>query len=146
MQFGILVTDHGKHSAEKWAVHTAGHVIQVAATAQGVQAIDGRKLELRIIDVLEKIHQAAMDHEQGKLAELGAERHPMPHEPGEFANQALNEIGEAAKGTIFADHFDNPETINYLMPVLLEHFAAAMEIERQWHGSHPSKAQSAGAA
>lgn len=140
MQLGILATDYGKHSADKWAAHTAGYVISIATTASGVQEIEGRRLENKIFELLAKIHQAAMDHEQAKLAEFGAERHDHPHEPGDFANQAINEISEAAKDTIFHEHFEKPETVNYLMPVLLEHFAAAMEIERQWHETHPSRA------
>lgn len=145
MQFGILVTDGGPHSAAKWAEHTAAHVIQIAKDAPDMKQVPARKLEIAIIDILERVHQASMDHEKGKLAELGAERHDHPHEPGEFANMAFNEITEAANGTPFEAHFQDPEYANYLMPVLLEHFAAGQEIERQWHDTHPSRAQKAGA-
>jgi hypothetical protein len=146
MQLGILVTDHGKHSVEKWAAHTASHIIQIASNAAGVQAIEARKLELKIIDVLEEHHGAVMEHEQGKLAEHGIERHDHPHEPEHFADEALLKILAAADGTRFEEHFAQSATVQHISKVLHEHFAASMDIERQWHPTHKAHlAQKAGA-
>lgn len=136
MQLGILVTDHGKHSAEKWAAHTAGHIIQIATTAAGAQAIEGRKLELQIIEILEKHHSDVMAHEQKCLAEDGVDRHDEPHEPEAFADGGLADIVAAAAGTQFESHFADPETVLHIAKVLHEHFAASMDIERQWHPTH----------
>lgn len=136
MQLGILVTDYGKHSAEKWAAHTASHIISIASSAAGVQAVEARKLELKIIDALEGHHGAVMEHEQGKLEEHGIDRHDHPKEPLPFAETALAEIVAAAKGTRFEAHFAATETRDHIMRVLLEHFAASMDIERQWHPTH----------
>jgi hypothetical protein len=132
MQLGILATDYGKHSVEKWAAHTASHIIQIASSAAGVQVIEARKLELKVIDILEGHHQAVMDHEQAKLEEHGVARHAQPYDPEAFADTALAEIVAAAKGTRFEEHFANPETVSHISRVLHEHFAASMDIERQW--------------
>jgi hypothetical protein len=140
MQLGILVTDHGKHSAEKWAVHTASHIIQIASSAAGVQAFEGRKLELKVIDILEGNHQAVMDHEQVKLKEHGVARHAQEYDPEEFVDTALDAIVAAAKGTRFEEHFANHETVEHISRVLHEHFAASMDIERQWHPTFKEKA------
>lgn len=140
MQLGILATDNGKHSVEKWAAHTASHIIQIASSAAGVAAIEARKLELKVIDVLEGHHQEVMAHEQAKLKEIGVARHAQPYDPEEFANTALAGFIAAAKGTRFEEHFANPETVLHVSKVLHEHFAASMDIERQWHPTFKERA------
>jgi hypothetical protein len=140
MQLGILVTDNGKHSAEKWAVHTASSIIQIAASAAGVQAIEARKLELNVLNILEVRHKEAMDYERAELEKDGIARQAQPCDPEAFADTALAEIVAASQGTRFEEHFKNPETVLHIARVLHEHFAASMTIERQWHPTFKEKA------
>lgn len=129
----VLTTNGGPHSPEKWAIVTAGQIIQVAATAIGVQAMDARKLENKIIDILEKHHGKVQTQERGKIKTHGDERLSHALDPTEYIDTALDEIVAAAKGMLYEPHFSKPETRDYLRNLLGQHFATNMHIERSWH-------------
>lgn len=134
MQVGIMKTDGGPHSAEKWAVVTAGQILQVASDSESLQAIEGRRLELKIIDILVDHHTEVQTEERGKLAEHGCGRlgHELDCECHNLDDK-VEQIANAAKGTAFEAHFAKPETKAYIRNVLGQHFATSMDIERSYH-------------
>lgn len=73
MQIGVLVTNHGKHSDEKLAIACACDIIQIGADASGHQAIEGRKLENKIIDVIEGAFKRLSDFEHAEIAAKGTD-------------------------------------------------------------------------
>ncbi len=130
----ILITDGGPHPAEKWAVITAGAIIDVAESARGKpSAIEGRKLELKIIDILEGHHAKVQEHERGAIKKHGVARLEHPIDPTEHLDTPFDEIVAAAKGTMFESYFAKPEVRDSLRNVLGQHFATSMHIERSWH-------------
>jgi hypothetical protein len=141
MQPGFLITDGGPHPSEKWAIATAGQIIQIAADAKGVQAIEGRKLELKIIDVLEGHHDEVQKKERAQLAGKGADKRAAADvDPFEHDIEAkMKDICAAAKGTPFEAHFGMPETQKHIMEVLASHFATSMSIERSWYRDRAAK-------
>ena len=129
----VMTTDGGPHSAEKWAVTTAGAIIKIGADASGRNESEARKLELAIIDALEDAHGDVQAHERWKIAEHGHERlshalDPSPHVDGPF--EAILALGLASA---WAEHFAKPETQAGIRNVLANHFASSMHIERKWH-------------
>lgn len=145
MDVRILVTNGGPHSAEKWAITTASQLIQIGADSASVQAIEGRKLELKLIDILEGHHGDVQKHERGQIEEHGVARlcHDLDCECHDL-DAKVAEIAAAAQGTIFEEHFSKPEVQQYVRGVLKQHFLTSMDIERSWHADanmHTEEAQ-----
>lgn len=69
--FLVLATNNGKHSDEKLAIATAADIVNIGATASGEQAIEGRKLENKIADVLEKHFASVSEFEHAGIAANG---------------------------------------------------------------------------
>jgi hypothetical protein len=134
MQVGILTTDGGPHSATKWAAHTAGQIIEVAASASGEQALDGRRLELEVMDILEHHHGMVQEREKAKLAS-GEHDFDHVHDPNEHVDLTgiVEAICDAGKKTKWADHFSKPETVDYIRRVVGVDLATNMQIERFWY-------------
>lgn len=133
MKVGFMITEGGPHSAEKWPAVTASQIIQIAAEASGEQAVAGRRLELKILDILEAHHKAVAAHECCKLDDHGTDRYEHEICCDEHLEAPVNEIVAAAKGTPFEAHFAAQRTQDYIRAVLNQHFSTSMHIERCWH-------------
>lgn len=133
MQVGILATEGGPHSAAQWAVVTAGQIIQIAQTAEGDVASAARRLELKILDILEEAHGAVQRVETDRLREFGGERLLRPMAIAKKVEAPFQAILKATEGTPFTEHFAQDEVQDRLRRVLGSHFATAMQIERSWH-------------
>lgn len=129
----IMITEGGPHSAEAWAGVTAQQIIQVGETASGIPGAQARKLELRVIEILEAAHAHVQEHEQAALSEHGADRYDHPLDSGVHIDDPLAEIVAASQGTAYEAHFAKAEVQAYIRQVLGEHFATSMKIERDWH-------------
>lgn len=133
MQFGILKTDNGKHSDEKLAVATAGDIIQVAAESVSKEAIDARKLEIKIIEILEDHHKKVSESEMGALtsdpAHIATSLDPRPH-----LDDTCVEILKAADESPFAEWFKRPDVRENVVTSVARWTATNMSIHRDWHG------------
>ena len=132
MQVGIMISNHGTHSPEKWAATSAGQIISIAADAAGEQAIEGRRLELKLLDILEKHHGSVQDKEKDGLEKYGADRYEHHINVMDRVNEAFEEILEASKGTQFESHFMKEEVQEHVREVLRKDFTTEVEIERSW--------------
>ena len=132
MQVGILVTNGGPHSPEKWASTSASQLIQIAADAAGEQAIEGRRLELKMLDILERHHGLVQSEEKEGLKRYGVDRHGHPIDVWDHVNAAFEEILAASKGTQFESHFMKEEVQEHCKEVLRKDFTTEVEIERSW--------------
>lgn len=95
MQLGVLITNHGKHSNEKLAIACASDIIQIGASAADQDAIDGRKIENKIIEILEASFAKLAEVEHADIDAKGTE-----HLAEEFV--AHPEIYDAAVKDIMA--------------------------------------------
>jgi hypothetical protein len=131
----IMITDGGPHPADKWAVITAGQIIQIA---EGSTSTDARKFELKILDTLEAGHKGLQDAERAALAAKGDDRLADGLGGHEACAPVIDQIVAAAAGTSFEAHFARAEVREHIDRVLHQHFDMSVAIERDWHAHrHP---------
>jgi hypothetical protein len=98
-----LITNHGKHSDEKLAIACAQDIVQIGADAAGEQAIEGRKLENKIVEIMEAHFRALAVEENDnmghELLALSFDPHPEIH--GKAINDILAAIGASPIGKWF---------------------------------------------
>jgi hypothetical protein len=144
MQVGILTTDGGPHSADKWALTTTGQILQAVFSTAASETAAARKFEIALLDILAPHHEKVQTHERGKIAEHGMYRLGHPVDPREHCGAVVAEIVAAAHaaGSVtdakgeeidLGAHFDKPEVQAALAGLIGAHFASAMDIERSWH-------------
>jgi hypothetical protein len=133
MQLGILITNNGKHSNEKLAIACASDIIQIGADASGQQAIDGRKLENKIIEILETYFEklAAFEHaeiEANGTAHLASEfvAHP------EMFDGAVADIMTAVASSPLASWFNNDETKANVVKAVEKWLLNGHHMHRDW--------------
>jgi hypothetical protein len=135
MSTGILVTNGGPHSADKWAEATASHIVEIADHIAGEKRGAAIKLQAAIIDILTAHHTTIQIGERAALQNLGHARLQTPLEPTDHLaiDQAVADIIAAANGTPWAAEFSDPTAAVHLHALLRQHFATSMHIERSWH-------------
>jgi len=137
MKVGLLITDGGPHSADKWAEATASHIVDIAGHVAGERRVAAVKLEAAIIDILEGHHSTVQNGERNAIATVGHDRlqHECSCEHHLSLDDAVAEICAATKGTPWEEDFAKPEMIENLKPLLASHLQTNMEIERGWHAA-----------
>jgi len=137
MQFGVLVTDNGKHSGEKLAIACATDIVQIGADATGQQAIDGRKLENRIIEIMEAKFAELAAFEHAGIATRGTEHltESMEAHP-EILNSAVSEIGDAIVRSPFASWFTSDRVDSYVRASVAKWLTAGQHMHRDWFAVH----------
>lgn len=135
MNLGVIKTDGGAHSPETMAAVAASEIIQVSASASGRQAIEGRRLELKILDILEAGHKEVQSSELAKLAGPGGnDRLGKEYDPTEHGlNETVTAIVEASKGTVFESALTDPVAQERIRAVVGKHYATDMHIQRSLH-------------
>ena len=135
MSTGILVTNGGPHSADKWAEATASHIVDIADHIAGEKRGAAIKLQAAIIDLLTAHHTAVQVGERNSLQTVGHSRLQAPIEPADHLaiDQTVAEIVAAAQGTPWQVEFNTPEINDHLRALLKQHFSTSMHIERSWH-------------
>lgn len=130
---GVLITNGGPHSPEKWAVATAEMIVPIAPEMSGDRLLAAKELQVAIIKVLVPHHAKVQQVEKAALAKLGDERLDAPHDEDIDPTAAIEAIQAAAEGTPWEDHFLKPEVIDAIGHIIASHFATASDIERQYH-------------
>jgi len=133
MQPVIMITNGGPHPADYYAACAAAEIIQIEASAAGEDVLKGRRLENKILDILEKYHQDLIDKEnhlvksdhEHLLSELD------PHEHG--LDAAVDAIVEAGKASSWKHLFETPRARNMIKLVVGKHMSTAMHVTRSWH-------------
>jgi len=160
MQVGILTTNDGLHSADKWALTTTGQIMQAVFSTAAAETIGARKFELELLDILAPHYDKVQKHERGKIEEHGMERLSQPVDPREHCDAVVADIVSAAvkigvvavpdlekppihaedgkpvyhmKDVDLGEHLGRPEARAALAGMVGAHFASAMDIERSWH-------------
>jgi hypothetical protein len=139
MQVGVLITDGGPHSADKWALATTNQIMQAAFSSAAAETAGARKFEIALLDILGPHHDKVQKHERGKIEEHGLDRLGHPIDPREHCAEVVAEITAAARraGTVegvdLGAHFSKPDVQAALAGLIGAHFASSMDIERSWH-------------
>ena len=137
MQIGVLITNHGKHSDEKLAIACASDIIQIGADASGQQAIDGRKLENRIIELLEASFAKLAAFEHAGIDASGTE-----HLSSEFAahpeiyDAAVADIMAAVAASPLASWFNNDDTRANVIEAVEKWLLCGHHMHRDWFARH----------
>lgn len=137
MQLNALVTNHGKHSHEKLAIACASDIVQIGADAAGEQAIEGRKLENRIIEIMEVHFVALSKYEHDQLAAKGAEHLAASLDPSpQIWDDAVSEIMAAVKSSPIAAWFDAAEVEQNVRTAVGKWVKVSQHMHRDWFARH----------
>lgn len=137
MRFGILTSDNGKHSDEKLAIACAAEIIQIGATATGADAIDGRKLENQIVEILERSFSALADFEHAGIEANGTahlavslDAHP------EILDSTVLEIATAIAASRFAAWFPTDVVAENVQTAVMKWLKVGQHMHRDWFARH----------
>jgi hypothetical protein len=135
MEVGIMITNNGPHSAEKWAETTSSHIVTIADSLVGEKRGAAIKLQAAVYDVLVGHHTTVQEGERNKIKEFGVARlqHDMTPDDHVKVDDVLADIIAAAKGTPWESDFQKPEFAERLHQLLVDHFMSNAFIERSWH-------------
>lgn len=135
MQVGVMVTNGGPHSAEKWAETTASHIVTIAENIAGEKRGAAIKLQAAVIDILEGHHNTVQACERDRCKVHGVARLQHDMTPDDHVNVAevVDEIISASAGTPWEADFKSPEFAAALSATLTDHFMQSAFIERSWH-------------
>jgi hypothetical protein len=136
---GILITDGGPHSAEKWAVATSERIFDITKVA-GERVIAAKKLQNVIAESMVRHHAEAQAREQTHLAvpETAAARKNLEYtvdrdEALRETAEVIADVQKAAAGTPWAAHWADPEVIKAATQIISSDLMTVKDIERRWH-------------
>lgn len=137
MQFGVLITDHGKHSDTKLAIACATDIIQIGADASGKQAIDGRKLENNVIEVIEASFKRLSDYEHAEIAAKGtAHLTSMLDAHPEIKADTVSGVMKEIAASPLAEWFNNDATKGNVTNSVDKWLRNAQHMHRDWYARH----------
>lgn len=128
----ILITNHGPHPAEKWAMATAQAIFDTSALVSGDHSIAAQKFQLSIAEALQPHHQQLQADEQASLA-ADPNYINTPHDASEYVDGVMSDVVALAKGSPWEKHFANPGVVFEAKKVIADHFMTSQHIERLWH-------------
>ena len=142
MQSGVLITNGGPHSPEKWAVATAEIIFDINPAMASDRLLQAKRLQLAIVEALIPHHAGVMDRERGHMAGDKKQRNlrksddlhtDHQKEAGAEADEAIAAIQAAAKGTPWEGHCSEPERVAAWRNIIASHFMTSKHIEHCWH-------------
>jgi hypothetical protein len=136
MRVGVMVTNNGTHSAQKWAAESAAQIVDVikiepeSIVFQSMTAEKAR-LEGLIEAALVAHHDANQKNEVDAIEEHKFDRldHPTRPDESQLAD-AVASVQAVASQTMFGEHFHKPEVIKFVESTIGSHFATVKQIER----------------
>lgn len=132
----ILVTNGGKHSADKWAMTTAEMIFPLDnPDLVGERLIAAQKFQTQIAEILSPHHALAMEHEGTRL-QADPEHFQQPLDANAYLDNIIGDIQNAAKGTPWAAHFLSTEVISIVREIVENHIHTVQHTERLWHAAH----------
>jgi hypothetical protein len=126
-----MSTDNAdRHSVAKMALANAEAIIIIDRSITGPRRIAAEQLQNKVAEVLAPHHTNVQNEEINNLAIKGADHILTPMELDNHVKAALVDVQKAAAGTLWEDHFYDPEVIKHLTMELGNHFATSQHIER----------------
>lgn len=141
---GLMVTNGGAHPPEKLAAMTVSQLIQIASNATGAAVNEGRKLELKIIEILEDAHRLVQSRERDELTKgKGHARLDDRLDINDVLEPTVASILAAAATTHYKDHFQQQHVRDHVRQVVGQQLTNNMHIERLWHADrNPNRPES----
>jgi hypothetical protein len=138
MQFGILITNNGTHSAEKWASAVASKIITLSPDISEDHLIAAQRFQATVAEVLVSHHQDAKDEVVNSLKADSAAHFTAGdlHNPGERLNVCIDEIVKASVGTPWENEFKNQEILNGLSAYIGQSLVDLKHVERLTHADN----------
>jgi hypothetical protein len=148
MRVGIMSTNHGTHSPEKWAAETAAQLVDVihiepTSIVFDAMSIAKAQFEADLAIALVDSHVEVSTDETDALNEGSLDRLNQPLVPGDdHLNQAVDKVLQIADKSMFASHFRKPEVKVFVRSTVGSHFVTVRHIHRSWHADkHPEAPQ-----
>jgi len=128
----ILVTDGGPHPADKWALHLAEQVVPLSDVKIGNRPAQALKLQVAVLEAVERHVAAAMAEEQAALKADPA-HFDTPHAVDVYAAPVVSAVVACAQGTPWEAHFADPTVVGVITDLVRGHLNSVINIERSWH-------------
>lgn len=134
MQFGVMVTNNGKHSDAKMGFAVANDIVQVGADASGQDAFDARKLQDQIADIAEGYFAKVSDYEHAELAADAAGQMSKSLDPHpELMDGLVADIIATIAASPFASWWSSQDTAGLVRKVADKWMRNAHHMHRDWH-------------
>lgn len=136
MRIGVIITDGGKHSPEKFAMACAGNLIAIdVESLPGPRYISAQKLQLDIAEALIAPHASAQATTRSELTADAAAHFTRTdlHDPSKYLDQAVENVQAAASGTEWESLFLVPDAVERMRQVIGQYLVDLMHSERLWH-------------
>lgn len=131
---GVMITNGGKHSPEKWAMATAATLIWIDPTLDGPEAMAGEKLRITIAEALIPHHAGVQERERAALAaDPGTAHAASRYSADEHVQAACEAVVGCVVGTKWGAVMTDKQAVANMVQIIQEHFASSREIERGWH-------------
>jgi hypothetical protein len=133
MQMKALITNHGKHSDEKMAYAMAADLVENSASLSGQDALDMRKLENQLGDLLIDHFRMIANREHQGFSEKGSEHlfQSLDAHPEQSA-EIENEVLAAYLASPFGAKMDNAAAAANVHEVVHKWVRAAQHMHRDW--------------
>jgi hypothetical protein len=129
----VMVTDGNNfHAADYHAEVTAEKIVVVGEGAPANITAAARTFRKKVEVILTRHHTTVENAEQQALAIFGALRYEHPLEAAVEAN-VLQEVVDAAKGTVLESHFVRPDVQEAILEELLHETRSQMNVHRMVH-------------
>ena len=137
MKIGLLVTNHGKHSDDKFGFAFADDVIQIAADMTGQDALDGRRLANQIADAAAKRFRELADREHKAIEDRGHD-HLMSSLDGHAATVDTIYTDTVNMGLLspLKAWFEKPEVLSNINQAAEKWVGTAQHMHRDWFARH----------
>jgi len=133
MRFTITKSDHGKHSDAKLAYATARDLVEDAANMSGQDALDMRKLENTIGEILEGHFKDIADREHEGIKANGHEHLASSLDAHENSVAAMEKaIFDAYDASPFAAKMDKAQAAKNVREVVSKWIKNAQHMHRDW--------------
>jgi len=142
MKVGILKTDGGPHSAEDWAMATAGMLLPMDNLSGG-KLLQAQRLQIAVAEALVPHHATVQNAEREHLLANGANHYDVALGAGQDVDAAMTAVQAAGAGTPWEEHLKDPKVVAAMREVIHNHFMTAQHIERSWHKDRAAAAPAA---
>lgn len=131
MRLQALATNYGKHSDEKLAAACASDLVESQASLTGQDALDMRRLELKLIDTLEPFFKGVADREHKGIADKSHDHLFQPLTAHSKTVEAMKAAVMAAiDASPFASKMDKEIVLKNTQQVAVKWIEAAQHMHR----------------
>ena len=126
----VLISQHGNHSPEKWAVATAAMIFPIdESNLSGERLLEAKRKEMELIELLAKHHAWHQNDEKSKLNDDPSH---LLNTIESDAEAITSKVIELMHGSSFQDHFTDIDVQVAVRDLLRSHTITNRYTERSW--------------